>query len=120
MAIKTERERERERERETVFTSYVPIVAVFSEYEEGALRLEGSEVDHEGRLEVYHSGVWGTVCSHGFDDRDARVACRDLGFGSVVILSLLRCFHIAIPLKSRVGSVLHHHQRVVFRDRIDN
>lgn len=50
-------------------------------YDNGTLRLEGSEVTYEGRLEIYHRGVWGTVCSHGFDNRDARVACRELGLG---------------------------------------
>ena len=38
---------------------------------------------HEGRLEIYHLGVWGTICSHWFDYRDATVACRALGFGLV-------------------------------------
>jgi len=33
-----------------------------------------------GRLEINHNGVWGSVCDHDFDYRDARVACRMLGF----------------------------------------
>jgi hypothetical protein len=32
-----------------------------------------------GRLEFNWQGVWGTVCDDGFDDVDARVACRELG-----------------------------------------
>ena len=33
-----------------------------------------------GRLEVAFDGEWGTVCSNGFDDREAKVVCRRLGF----------------------------------------
>ena len=45
------------------------------------IRLEGSGVNHEGRLEVNYYGVWGTVCDDLFDDVDASVACFQLGFG---------------------------------------
>jgi len=45
------------------------------------VRLVGSELPHEGRLEVYYNGQWGTVCYDGFDDEDATVACNGLGSG---------------------------------------
>ena len=36
---------------------------------------------NEGRLEIYYSGSWGTVCGDRFTDENARVACASLRYG---------------------------------------
>ena len=48
--------------------------------QEGALRLRGSDIDGQGRVEIYHAGQWGTICNSGFGEREARVACEQLGY----------------------------------------
>jgi len=45
------------------------------------VRLAGSSSPYQGRLEVLHSGAWGTVCGDGFTDREAQVVCNMLNFG---------------------------------------
>ncbi|XP_052086344.1 deleted in malignant brain tumors 1 protein-like isoform X15 [Mytilus californianus] len=48
----------------------------------GDLRITWTTQNNKGRLEIYHEGEWGTVCDYHFDNVDAAVACRQLGYCS--------------------------------------
>lgn len=48
--------------------------------QEGDVQLTGLKAPSEGRLEIFHAGAWGTVCSRHWGANSAGVVCRQLGF----------------------------------------
>ena len=44
------------------------------------VRLVGGPTPTEGLVEICLNGVWGSVCDHNWDVRDAQVLCQQLGY----------------------------------------
>ncbi|KAI8498468.1 ADP-ribosylation factor-like protein 13B [Branchiostoma belcheri] len=51
---------------------------------EGSVRLADGTTPSDGRVEIYHSGAWGTVCNSGWTGQSASVACRQRGYNRAV------------------------------------
>ena len=63
------------------FASVTPVRA----QGEGDIRLvslKGNKIG-SGRVEIYHNGIWGTICDDGFGVKEGTVVCRELNFGGV-------------------------------------
>ena len=45
----------------------------------GTLRLYGGGTSF-GTLQIYHNGIWKSICDNGWGREESTVACRQLGF----------------------------------------
>ena len=58
-----------------IWHSYFTVVCA-----NGDLRLAGSTVAGQGRVEICINETWGTICDDSWDTNDASVACQSLRF----------------------------------------
>ncbi|CAI8006305.1 Deleted in malignant brain tumors 1 protein, partial [Geodia barretti] len=54
-----------------------------SECNETDVRLVQGETATKGRVQTCYNGFWGSVCNDEWDVREARVVCRQLGYGGL-------------------------------------
>ena len=64
---------------------FVTHVALNPSCKNGDVRLAGGGIENQGRVEVCINNRWGTICSGTsigttWDNRDAAVVCRTLGY----------------------------------------
>ena len=45
-----------------------------------SLKIVNGTSEKEGRVEIYWKGRWSTICDNGWDDNDAVVLCKQLGY----------------------------------------
>ncbi|XP_018571935.1 uncharacterized protein LOC108911476 [Anoplophora glabripennis] len=50
------------------------------------LRLTNGTSDMEGRLEIKHHGIWGTICDDDFNEDAAKIVCKHFGFKGAVVV----------------------------------
>ena len=70
---------------------------------EGDVRLFGGSSTENGRLEICHGNIWGTVCDDGWNSKNGLVACRQLGYNDYVA----HTNHIHIYLEFSYGEIFY-------------
>ena len=61
--------------------------------DEGAIRLADGDIQQQGRVEICIDGIWSTICATNWDNSNAFVVCKQLGFAASGELHPIPLYH---------------------------
>ena len=67
-----------------------PLFLACTRYE--SIRLQGGQNSSHGRVELCLNQHWRALCANHWEDADAQVACRELGFSATGIEMVISCY----------------------------
>ena len=56
------------------------LLSIDSTFKNGKVRLTNGLTQYEGRVEIYWNSEWKLICNNDWDNLDALVVCRQLGY----------------------------------------
>ena len=81
------------------------LIIIADDCVDGQVRLQDGTDNSNGRVEMCQNGIWGSVCSTGWEHIDASVVCRQLGYVTEGVtnlsidIRLTICTYYSCPLR---------------------